>query len=69
MYLTWLGQTLAFTEREYLSSSANMLTKCLKISDTTKTKSLELICFHSDQKIFEKYCRADLSSLPDPLTC
>ena len=69
MCLTWLGQTLAFTEREYLALGANMLTSSLKISDTTKIDSLELICFPSDQKIFEKYCLPDLSKLSDPLTC
>ena len=39
----------------------------LKISNTTKTELFELISFQSDQKIWQKYCRADLSSLSDPL--
>ena len=46
-----------------------MLTKRLKILDTTKTKVLELISFQTDQKIWQKYCRADLGSVSDPLTC
>ena len=46
-----------------------MLTNSLKISDITKTEFLELIFFQSDQKIWQKYCGADLSSLADPLTC
>ena len=56
-----------FTETEYLSSGVNMLTNSLKISDTTKTEFFELIFFQSDQKIWQKYCRADLSSDSDPL--
>ena len=47
----------------------NMLTNSLKISDTTKKEFLERIFFKSDQKIWQKYCRADLSSLSDTLTC
>ena len=58
-----------FTEREHLPSGVNMLTKSLKISDTTKTKFTEVVYFHSDQKIWEKYCRSGLSNLSDPLTC
>ena len=52
-----------------MSSGVNMLTKNLKISDTTKTEFSEVISFQSDQKIWQKYCRADLSSVSDPLTC
>ena len=59
---------LPFTDREYFSSGVNMLTNSLKISDTTKTKFFELISFHIEQKIWEKYCRADLGSLSDILT-
>ena len=36
---------LAFTERECLSLGVNLLTKNLKISDTTKTEFLQLIFF------------------------
>ena len=45
-----------------------MLTNSLKISDTTKTEFLELISFQSDQKVWQKYRHADLSSLSEPLT-
>ena len=44
-----IALTLAFTEREYLSSGINMLTSSLKISDTTETEYSELISFQSDQ--------------------
>ena len=47
----WMRQTLVFTERENLSSAVNMSTKCLKISDTTKTEHFEVISFQSDQKM------------------
>ena len=63
-----LRQTLAFTETEYLSLGVNMLTNSLKISETTKTQFFELIFFQSDQRIWQKYCRGDLSNLSDPLT-
>ena len=46
-----------------------MLTNSLMISDTTKTECLEKISLQSNQKILQKYCFADLSSLSDPLTC
>ena len=46
-----------------------MLTNSLKISDTTKTEFFELIFFLNDQKIWQKYCCADLSSVWDPLAC
>ena len=52
-----------------LSSGVNMLTNNLKISDITKTELFELISFQSDQKICQKFCRADLSSVSEPLTC
>ena len=39
---------LAFTEREYFSSSVNMLTNSLKISGTTKTELFEPILFQTD---------------------
>ena len=41
----------------------------LKISDTTKTQFFELIFFQSNQKIWKNYCRADLCSVSNPLTC
>ena len=46
-----------------------MLTNSLKISDTTKAEFAEVIPFQSDEKLWQKYCRADLSSLSNPLTC
>ena len=56
------------TKKEYLSLGVNMLTNSLKISDITEKEFLELISFQSDQKKWQKYCRADLSSLLDTLT-
>ena len=35
----------------------------------TKAKFLELKFFHSDQKIWPNYCRDDISSVYDTLTC
>ena len=52
-----------------MSSSVNMLTNSLKISDTTKTEFFGLIFFLIDQKIWKKYWRAVLSSASNPLTC
>ena len=36
-----------------------MLSKSLKISDTTKKEFLELKLFQSDQKIWQNYCLLD----------
>ena len=52
-----------------MSSGVNMFKNSLKISDTTKKEFLDVISFQSDEKIWQKYCRADLSSLSDHLTC
>ena len=52
-----------------MSLGDNMLTKSLKISDTTKTESFEVISFQSDEKISRKYPHADLSNLSETLTC
>ena len=49
-----------------MSSGVNMLTNSLKIIDTTKAEFLELIFFQSVEKIWQKLCREDLSSFPDP---
>ena len=46
-----------------------MLTNSLKIIDTTKAEFLELIFFQSVEKRWKEFCRAELSSFPDPLTC
>ena len=51
-----------------MSSGVYMLTKCLKISDTTKTDFLEQNSFQNDQKILSKYCHEDLRNLSNPLT-
>ena len=52
-----------------MSSGVNMLTSSLKISDTAKTDFLELIFLEIDQKLWQKYCREDLCSVSDCLTC
>ena len=62
-----MRETPAFNEREYLSSGVNMLTSSVKISDTTKKTFFELILFQTDQKISEKYCRADSCIVSDRL--
>ena len=46
-----------------------MLTNSLEILDATKTEFFELIFFLNDHKIWQKFCRADLSSVSDLLTC
>ena len=45
-----------------------MLTNSLKISVATKTEFIELKFFQSDQKIWQNYCRADVSSVLNTLT-
>ena len=60
-----LHQTLVFTKGEYSSSGVNMLTNSLKILDTTKREFFELIFFQSDEEIWQKYCRTDLTSLSE----
>ena len=61
--------TRFYWEREHFSSAVNMLTNSLKISDITQKKLFELIFFHTDQKIRQKYCHAALESVSDPLRC
>ena len=39
------------------------------MSDTTKTEFSRQILIQSDQKIWQKYCRAELNNLSKPLTC
>ena len=46
-----------------------MLTNNLKISGTTKSEFFELIFFQTHQKIWQKYCPAELSTVLEPLTC
>ena len=55
-------------ESIYLSSGVNMLTNSLKISDNTQTQFIELILFQSNKRIWEKYCREELSNVLEPLT-
>ena len=52
-----------------MSSGVNLLKNSLKISDTTRKDFLERIPFQSDQKIWQKYFRGDLSSFLPTLTC
>ena len=47
----------------------NGLKKSLKILDTTLTELFKLILSINAQKILVKYCREDLNSVSDPLTC
>ena len=44
-----------------------MLKNSLKILDTTKIELFELISFHSNEKMVQKHCLSDLSSVSDPL--
>ena len=46
-----------------------MLTDSLKISDTTMREFFDVIFFQRDRIILQKYCRADLSSVLEVLTC
>ena len=55
--------------RENTCHLFSMLTNSLQISDTTKTKFFEQKLFQSDQKLLQNYCRLDLDSVLDPLTC
>ena len=59
--------TSSYWER-ILVTGCQYVKKCIKILDTTKTEFLELISFRSDQKMWQKYGRADLSNLLDTLT-
>ena len=52
-----------------LASGVNILTKSLKVSYTTQNDFFEVIFFQNSQKIWQKYCVADLTSLSDRLTC
>ena len=45
------------------------MTNSLKILDSTKTELFQLKFFQCDQKIWQNYCRADLSSFSDLFTC
>ena len=64
-----MRSTLILTEREYLWSWAQMLSNNLKISHTTKKEFFELKFFQIDERIWQSYCRVDLSSVSDTLTC
>ena len=58
-----------FYWEKILFIGVNMLTNSLKISDPTKREFFELIFFFSNQEMWPNYCRADIISVPDPLTC
>ena len=59
--------TRFYTERT-LFIGCEYVNKQSQDSDTTKTEFSELIFFQSDQKISQKYCREELSSVLEPLT-
>ena len=58
-----------FTGKEYLSSGIHKLSNSLQISDTARQNFLELKFFQIDKKLWQNYCRKDLSSFSDTLTC
>ena len=47
----------------------NFLRNSFKISDTRMTEFFVLIFFERDQETWQKYRRAHLTSVSDPLTC
>ena len=49
-------------------SKANVLANSRKISDVTKKDFFQLIISQSDGQRWSNYCRADFSSVWDPLT-
>ena len=51
MHLNGLRKIPTFTEKEYLSSGVNVLTKGLKILESTKTNISELTFPQSDGKM------------------
>ena len=55
--------------RKYVSLAVNVLTKSPKISNVIKRDIFQLNFGQSDETIFWKCCRADFSSVWDPLTC
>ena len=55
-------------QREYLSSGVNVLTNSLEISDVTKADILQLNLSPIHGKIGKYLCRADFSSISNPLT-
>ena len=48
--------------------AVNVLKKCPNISDPTKRHERQLNFFDINEKLAKKYCRADFSSVLDPLT-
>ena len=46
-----------------------MLTNSLKILDTTENQSCKHKFLQKDQKIWQNYCRADVSSVSEHATC
>ena len=49
-------ERIHFIRYQYVKNS-------LKTSDPTKTEFFELVSFQCEQEMWEKYCRADLSTL------
>ena len=54
--------------QEYTWSTVNGLRKCPKTSDPTKRHDTQLNLFDINEKLTEKCCSADFSSVFDPLT-
>ena len=66
----WIGCIKhSLLPRDNTSLGGKMLTKSLKISDTTKKELFKLIFIQSDQNIWQIYCSAGSSSVSDPSTC
>ena len=68
----WIGcvkHSVLAREREYLLLGVAMLTNSLKILDTTENQSCEHNFLQKDKKVWENYCRADVSSVSDHSTC
>ena len=60
-------ELVASNARFYWLSGVNMVRKSLKISYTSRKMFMGPILFESDQKISQKHCRTDLSSVSDPV--
>ena len=54
--------------QKHMCWAVNVLKKCPNISDPTKRHERQLNFFDINEKLAKKYCRADFSSVLDPLT-
>ena len=64
----WIGCFKLFLlRREYLWSAVNMLTNIFKTLHVTNRDFSQLNCLHSDQQIWQKWCRSDFNSVWSPL--